>query len=202
MVKGIEVLLFDLGGVLVEFTGVQDIAPLLRTAASETEIRDRWSRCQYTYAFHVGKLSPEEFGDQFVRDWDLNVTPQEFLKQYRSWSKCLFPGAKELLGSLRSRYRLVALSNSNELHWDRNTRDLGITQLFEMAISSHQLGLCKPDPAIYAAALKQVGASPDSILFFDDLQANVVAASALGIRAYQVDGVAALRDCLARANLL
>jgi putative hydrolase of the HAD superfamily len=96
----------------------------------------------------------------------------------------------------------VALSNSNELHWERNTNDLGITQLFEVAISSHQLGLCKPDQAIYVAALKQIGVSPSSTMFFDDLHANVVAASALGIQAHQVEGVGAVRECLTRENLL
>lgn len=202
MLKEIEVLVFDLGGVLVDFTGVRDIAPLLRVAASETEIRDRWSSCQHTHAFHLGKLSQKEFGDRFVRDWGLNVSPQDFLRQFRGWSKCLFPGAKELLDSLRSRYRLIALSNSNELHWERNTHDLGVTQLFEVAISSHQIGICKPDPAIYLAALKQIGVSPGSTMFFDDLQANVVAASALGIHAYQVAGVGAVRDCLVRVKLL
>jgi putative hydrolase of the HAD superfamily len=96
----------------------------------------------------------------------------------------------------------VALSNSNELHWERNANDLGITQLFEVAISSHQLGLCKPDPAIYSAALDRLHISPGATMFFDDLQANVVAASALGIHAYQVDGVEAVRDCLTRESLL
>jgi putative hydrolase of the HAD superfamily len=62
----------------------------------------------------------------------------------------------ELLASLRSRFRLAALSNSNELHWERNSRDLGVTDLFEVAISSHQVGLRKPDPRIYLAALDRL----------------------------------------------
>ena len=33
----IEVLLFDLGGVLIEFSGVRDVAPLLRSAATESD---------------------------------------------------------------------------------------------------------------------------------------------------------------------
>lgn len=200
--KKIELLLFDLGGVLVDFTGVKDIVPHLSRTASESEIRERWSRCQHTQAFHLGKISPDEFGERFVRDWEINLIPQDFLREYQTWSKCLFPGAKELLIALRSRYRVAALSNSNALHWERNSNDLGVTQLFEVAISSHQIGLCKPDPAIYEAALKQLRVSPGSIMFFDDLQANDAAASALGIHAYQVDGVEAVRKCLMKAHLL
>ncbi len=48
----------------------------------------------------------------------------------------LLPGARELLDTLRPRYRLAALSNSNAVHWDRNTMDLGVTGLFDAAFES------------------------------------------------------------------
>jgi glucose-1-phosphatase len=138
MATEIEVLLFDLGGVLVEFSGIQDVAPLLRVAASESEIRARWFTCRHTEAFGLGTLSREEFGERFVQDWGIDLPRERFLAEFRSWSRCLLPGAAELLASLRPRFRLAALSNSNELHWERNTDDLGVTSLFEVAISSHQ----------------------------------------------------------------
>ncbi len=108
----------------------------------------------------------------------------------------------ELLTSLRPKFRLAALSNSNELHWERNTNDLGVTGLFEVAISSHQVGLHKPDPRMYLTALDRLGAVPDTVMFFDDVPENVEAASALGIHAFQVDGVEAVRSRLLREQLL
>lgn len=198
----VEVLLFDLGGVLVEYTGVREVARLLSAGTSEPEILDRLSRCPLTEAFGCGQLSRQEFGERFVRDWGIDLAPERFLEAFRSWSKCLFPGAVELLASLRSRFRLAALSNSNELHWERNSRDLGVTDLFEVAISSHQVGLRKPDPRIYLAALDRLGVSPDGVVFFDDVPENVAAAEGLGIRAFQVDGVAGVRGRLMREKLL
>jgi epoxide hydrolase-like predicted phosphatase len=198
----IHVLLFDLGGVLVEFSGVRDLAALLRGRLSESEILERWSRCPYSEQFGLGKLSPQDFGEQFVRDWDIELSPEDFLREFQSWSRRLFPGAMELLTSLRPKFRLAALSNSNELHWKRNTNDLGVTGLFEVAISSHQIGMCKPDPKMYLTALDRLGASPDSVMFFDDVPANVKAASALGIHAFQVDGIEGVRSRLIREQLL
>jgi epoxide hydrolase-like predicted phosphatase len=198
----VQVLLFDLGGVLVDYSGVQDIAALLPARASPSEILDRWTSCPHSRAFGLGKLNPQDYAERFVRDWGINLEPDRFLLEYRSWSRCLFPGARELLDSLRPRFRLAALSNSNELHWDRNSNDIGVTELFEVAISSHQVGLCKPDPAIYRVALDRLRVSPEAVLFFDDSQPNVVAASELGIRAFQVEGVEEVRACLARENLL
>jgi hypothetical protein len=90
----LEVLLFDLGGVFVEFSGVQDVAPLLRVEATESEIRERWSRCPHTDAFCRGRLSREDFAEQFVRDWGVDLRPERFLQEFRSWSKALLPGAE------------------------------------------------------------------------------------------------------------
>jgi putative hydrolase of the HAD superfamily len=198
----IEVLLFDLGGVLVEYSGVREVARLLPVETSESEILERLSRCPHTEAFGRGQLSRQDFGERFVRDWGIDLAPERFLEEFRSWSKCLLPGAIELLASLRSRFRLAALSNSNELHWERNSGDLGVTDLFEVAISSHHIGLRKPDYRIYLAALDRLGVSPDSVMFFDDVHENVVAAAELGIRAFQVDGVPGVRGRLMREKLL
>jgi epoxide hydrolase-like predicted phosphatase len=196
MTNKIKILLFDLGGVIVEFSGVKDISSLLRISLSENEIREKFNNCPHIDAFGRGKISQEEFGERFVRDWGINLTPEIFLEEFRSWSKCILPGAEEILELLRPQYRLAALSNSNELHWDRNTNDLGVTGLFEIAISSHQIGLCKPEPAIYYAFLDRINISPDAIMFFDDVKENVESAKNLGMSSFQVHGVQELRELL------
>jgi epoxide hydrolase-like predicted phosphatase len=198
----VQVLLFDLGGVLVEFSGVRDVASLLLVDASEDEIRARWSSCRHCEAFGLGRLSREEFAERFVRDWGIDMAPEHFLGEFRSWSRRLLPGATELLASVRSRFRLAALSNSNEVHWERNTQDLGVTGLFDVALSSHQLGLCKPDPEIYLVALERLDVRPDGVMFFDDVSANVAAASELGIRSFQVNGVEEVREQLVKERIL
>ncbi len=201
-VTTVDVLLFDLGGVLVDFSGVRDLALLLPGRPSESEVLERWSVCPHTEQFHLGKLNQYDFGDRFVRDWHIDLSPEDFLRAFRSWSRGLFPGASDLLASLRPRFRLAALSNSNELHWQRNTIELGITGLFEVAISSHQIGICKPNPGIYLAALDQLCVSPSAVVFFDDVSVNVEAASALGIQSFQVKGVGEVRERLIREQLL
>ena len=198
-----ELLLFDFGGVLVEFAGPKELGHHLRWDSTPEVILERWTKCPHTDDFERGRLTPAEWAARFIHDWDVNLTPDEFLARFTTWSRRILPGAKELLEQLRGRYRLGALSNSNELHWERNTNELRIIELFEFAISSHQVGLCKPDPAIYKVAVDRAHvSSPDAIVFFDDLAANVEAARAAGLRAYQVRGVDELRDRLVRERLL
>ena len=163
----------------------------------------RWTECPHTDEFERGKLTPAAWAERFIKDWDVDLTPDEFLAKFTTWSRRVLPGAKELLEELRTRYRLGALSNSNELHWERNTNELRIIELFEFAISSHQVGLCKPHPDIYKVAIDRAKvSSPEAIVFFDDLAANVEAAKSAGMRAYQVRGVDQLRERLVSERLL
>jgi glucose-1-phosphatase len=198
-----ELLLFDFGGVLVEFSGPKELGQHLRWSSTPELILKRWTECPHTDEFERGKLSPSQWAERFIHDWDVNLTPEEFLAKFTTWSRRVLPGARELLDELRRRYRLAALSNSNELHWERNTNELRIIEMFEFAISSHQVGLCKPHPDIYKAALDRAKvSSPDAIVFFDDLAANVDAAKSVGLRAYQVRGVDELRERLIKERLL
>ena len=79
---------------------------------------------------------------------------------------------------------------------------MGVIGLFDVAISSHHVGLFKPDPQIYLIALDRLGVSPDRVMFFDDVPAYVTAASALGIRAFQVEGVEGVRSRLIQEQLI
>ena len=198
----IDVLLFDLGGVLVEFSGVRDLAMLLNGRLSEAEISEQMSHYLPIEQFGLGKLSPRDFGERFVKDWNIELSPEDFLREFQSWSKRLLPGAFELLTLLRPQFRLAALSNSNALHWERNTNDLGLTGLFDVAISSHQVGLYKPNPQIYLTALDRLAVLPDRVMFFDDVPAYVTAASVLGIHAFEVEGVEGVRSRLIQEHLL
>ena len=198
-----ELLLFDFGGVLVEFAGPKELGRHLRWPSTPEVILKRWTECPHTDEFERGQLSPVQWAERFIRAWDVDLKPEEFLARFTTWSRRVLPGARELLEQLRTRYRLAALSNSNELHWERNTNELRIIELFEFAISSHQVGLCKPDPTIYKIALERAKvSSPDAIVFFDDLAANVEAAKSVGLRAYQVRGVEELRERVVTEGLL
>lgn len=56
---------------------------------------------------------------------------------------------------------------------------------FEQRLFSAHLGLIKPEPNAFEAALAQLGRTTDQVLFIDDRAVNVAAAQALGIRALE-----------------
>src|SRR5262249_26883996 len=144
----------------------QDLRPLLRRDMQPEQIRQRWIACPHIQLFEIGQLTCREFAALFVRDWDVIVSPDEFLLEFRSWTRGFIPGARSLLRSLRNNYRLAALSNSNATHWDRNVSDHGLLDLFDAAFSSHELGWHKPDPRIYMEALSRLGINANESIFF------------------------------------
>jgi putative hydrolase of the HAD superfamily len=191
-----ELLLFDLGGVLVQTGGRRTAMQIAREPEMPEGMNAFWTGEGGGALFECGKLTPLQFAEAFASVWPLTVNHEEFLVHFEGWSECLFPGVVEMLDALRPRFRLAALSNSNELHWRRNHSVLGVNALFERAISSHEVGMRKPDPAFYRHALRELDLQPHAVCFFDDRQDNVDAAIALGMQAHRVVGAEELRACL------
>lgn len=201
MSRSIEVLLFDLGGVLVDFGGAEGLARLLPEPMELEEIEARWLRCPHSLAFGSGALETEAFADAFMRDWRITVSRDVFVEEYRSWARGFLPGARELLDELRPHYRLAALSNSNALHWGQLMDAHGLGSAFDEALSSHEVGYRKPAREMYQAALSRLRVEPAAVLFLDDSQTNVDAAAAMGMQAARAQGVDGVRRVLAERGV-
>ena len=62
-----------------------------------------------------------------------------------------------------------------------------VDEIFDDVVDSHEVGLRKPDPAIYHLAAERTGVPLERSAFLDDLPANVDAASALGCHGILVE---------------
>ena len=80
-------------------------------------------------------------------------------------------------------YRVFGLTdNVHEIVRHYKTR-YRFWELFEGAVVSAEIGLMKPDPAIFRHLLQTFGLKADETVFFDDYQANIDGAAAVGIHA-------------------
>jgi len=128
------------------------------------------------------------------------ATPTTFGLKVAGWAAPL-ARHRTRLAELRPRYRLACLSNSNALHWEQN-RALGVPDLLDACFSSHELGLYKPDRAVFDAVLGALDAAPERVVFFDDNQVNVDGGAAAGLVSHRVAGIPELRGLLVRQGLL
>ena len=87
-----------------------------------------------------------------------------------------------LIGSLRPAYRTAILSNADASLPGR-LRALGLHDLCEAVVCSADVGIAKPDPAIYRLAAARLTLAPEACLFVDDSDENVEAARQVGMTA-------------------
>lgn len=194
-------ILFDLGGVLVDWTGPQALRALLPAPMHDEAYAQRWRNCSATDRFERGDLAPLDFACRFAVDWGLALPPDAMLQRYVDWLRGFYPGAPELLAALRRQAQLACLSNSNVEHW-QSAVGRTIVAEFEVPLASHELRLRKPQPEIFAVALQRLGAAAHEVLYFDDLMPNVEAARAAGMQAHHVVGLPALRRQLVSLGLI
>lgn len=196
----IDVILFDLGGVLVELTGVPTM--MSWSTLSEEEVWQRWLSSPSVRAFESGRTTPEAFATAVVDELALDATPDAFLDAFTHWPRGPFAGTGDLLVTLGERYHLACLSNTNDVHWQRFHRESDFLDHLHTHFVSHQIGLMKPDREIYEHTIEQLGCPPDNILFLDDNQVNVDGAIACGMNAELTLGLDGVTDQLTRYGLL
>jgi putative hydrolase of the HAD superfamily len=191
----IEVVLFDLGGVLVELGGVGEMARFAGED-SEDELWRRWLECPWVRRFERGQCDAESFSHGMVEAWSLTVGPREFLEAFEMWPRGLLPGAHELVRSVATTIRVGCLSNTNSLHAQRQWTEFGIGELFHEHFFSHEMGLVKPDREAFDHVLAALERPGDRVLFLDDNQINVDGARAAGLRAERARGPSEARAVL------
>lgn len=94
-------------------------------------------------------------------------------------------GMREFVAGLRPRYKTAILSNSGDGARREEQRRYDFAGLVDRIVYSHEVGVAKPDPAIYELTAVRVGARPDEILFLDDSASAVDGARAAGWHAIQ-----------------
>jgi HAD superfamily hydrolase (TIGR01549 family) len=94
----------------------------------------------------------------------------------------LYPEVPGTLRELAGRYRLAAITN--HFSWVRDrAHDSGFADLISVWAISAEIGVEKPDPAIFAHALREAGAEPGRVVMVGDrLDRDVAPARALGMR--------------------
>lgn len=89
----------------------------------------------------------------------------------------------EYARGLRPRYRTGILSNSAVGAREREQAAYGFEDLVDEIVYSHEVGLLKPDPEVYALTCRRLGVRPEEVVFLDDTEEAVVGARDAGLHA-------------------
>ena len=130
----------------------------------------------------LGTLSQAEWQEglrQFIglTPAQLEVFVEDFWKTYLGDPN---PELVAYFRVLRPRYRTALLSNSFDGAREREEDRYHFAELVDFIIYSHEVGLAKPDPRIYALTSQRLGVQPQEIVFLDDAERIVATAAAFG----------------------
>ncbi len=102
-----------------------------------------------------------------------------FKKHYIS---TFYPRTEETLRKLAEKYRLALISNTMSDQPREMLEETGLDSLFEIIICSRDLGIRKPNPAIFKYVMDEVGVQPrETVHVGDSVEADMEGASASGI---------------------
>lgn len=198
----IKALLFDLGNVLVGFDfarGYRAIEGICGLSAAE--VQRLINRSGLVVPFERGEISSEEFVARLSDLLGLAVSYEYFCNL---WSTIFLPDPvlpEELLIALRGRYRMVLVSNTNDIHYRMIQDTYPIVRHFDARVLSFRVGAAKPSPLIYEEAVRQAQCRPEECFFTDDMPEFVEAARRFGIDAVQFQGQERLQEELRRRGI-
>ena len=201
MKEKIKILLFDLGGVLVTWKGVEGLRDFSEGKMTLEESRLFWLNSEWVRKFERGRCTVSEFVEGVLDELDFPIAQERVLEAFLTWDKGPMAGAFELITDLRSRYKVACLSNNEEVHWNRLKSEFKADSFFDKCYLSHEIGMIKPDPEIYDYVVADLGTDPSEILFFDDNPECVEAAREAGMKSFVTRGVGEVRDCLDKLDI-
>jgi len=198
----IRVVLFDVGGVLVQLSGVATVMGWVADRWTPPEVWRRWLQSPAVRAFETGRTDADTFAADLVAELELGVAPAQFLESFAGWPSGLYPGAHELIARIPRHFTRALLSNSNALHWSRVRDEFGLGALFEHQFVSHLTGLIKPDRDAFEHVVSSLGCDAAGVFFLDDNLVNVEAARATGMQAALATGLDGAEQALREAGII
>ena len=199
--SGIDAVIFDLGGVLVHVDEARALERFgARTGRTAGDVSEYLRRTSHATEFALGKLTRRQFYRVVAKDLSFDGDYDEFA---RFWSEIFSPiePMVVLAESLKTRLPRVILSNTNPLHIDYIMKHYPWINDFDAQVLSYEVGLLKPDAAIYDLTLRKCGLQAPRVVFIDDLAANVEAARRVGLLGIQYQNVDQVRGELTKLGV-
>lgn len=196
-------IVFDLGNVLIPFNHQLWID---NYNLVEQGLGDNYALF-YKENYHVhrnyesGKISDEEFISQNLKWLNNLVDEEKFIDVFSNIFK-LNEDVISLLPILKEKYKLVLLSNTNNLHKIHGWEKYSFLSNFNKLILSHEVGAIKPEENIYKAVEEFTGEKPEGHIFIDDVLEYVTAAKSLGWDGIQFVGYDNLVENLKTRGIL
>ena len=183
----IKAAVFDIGGVLER---VEDDAwPEIWIGRWERRMNLPAGHARAALAEHeptgdmaTGEMSEAQMREMWARALGLDDDQdhQMMAEMWDAYCGELDVQLRDFAAGLRPTFATAILSNSTDGARREEQRRYGFEELVDVIVYSHEVGLVKPDPAIFRLTGELLGVEPHEIVFLDDHDGHVAAARACG----------------------
>ena len=193
----IEVVSFDLDGTLIDsraawrdgfaapFARLAERYPTLLTLGDPAHVHDHVFQ---PYLLAIWERVRGEWSPDYVREgWrrlleqhatsDVAAADAAYAEYEATWPAMmqLFDDSLTVLEAVQARYPMILLTNGNTTHQRMKIVTHDLERWFRHVVVSEEVGLVKPDPAIFAHAIAPLGTLPEAALHIGDMRAQDIA---------------------------
>lgn len=189
-----HLLMFDLGGVIIDLNFDRMFKQLAaHSTKSELELKTIFQHEPLLLAYEIGKIDTPTFYVQLTNIIGYTASFDHFSSDWNSLMEPVSIKKIVFLHHLSLQNRVALLSNTNDLHqkgFDQMVRQVSqfenMNSLIRSAYYSHDLGLRKPDAAIFHRVCELENINPEKCVFFDDNIDNIKTAANLGFTTFHI----------------
>jgi 2-haloacid dehalogenase len=185
---------FDLGGVLIDWNPRYLYRKLFGDDAAMERFLSEVATNEWNGTIDSGRSFAGAVADLTTE----HPEQAEMIRAYHlRWSEMLgpvFEGTLQIVREVKAAgYRTYALSNWSAETFGRTRERFKFLDEMDGILISGEVGIVKPDPAIFREFLRRFDLDPAATVYVDDLEPNVRAAESVGINALLFAGADRLR---------
>lgn len=203
MIKNI---IFDFGGVIIDIDYNKTVEEF--KALGVKDFDKLYSQHQQNRLFDLletGKIEPENFISELQKDLPPKVSPKEIES---AWNALLlsYPRRRiDYIQKINGDFPIFLLSNTNAIHekcfserLEKEHPDVNWELLFDQIYYSHEVGMRKPNAAIFELVLREQELDPTETLFIDDTLQHIEGAQKVGLQTHHLQKGEAIDEVLPR----
>ena len=190
--KNIKAIIFDLGAVILNINYQNTIDAFSKLGVKNTStFYSKKTQHNLFNQIETGDITTEKFLAELQKETN-NASTNQVSEAWNAMLLDLPENRLTLIQSLKKEYSIYLLSNTNTIHIDAFKKKLGkvkwvkFCNLFDKMYLSHELGLRKPNAAIFKYILKEQNLQAHEVFFIDDSTEHIEGANKLGIKTHHL----------------
>ena len=193
ILKNIEAIIFDLGGVIINIDFNLTLRALEQYTDKKLGTGEYLTKNPIFYEYETGKLSEKDFFENLKHIYQLQASNEQLVKAWNALLLDIPESRVELVSELSNQYQTFILSNTNPTHLfevenilRQQTKANSLKEIVHRPYYSFEMHKAKPEIAIYEQVIEENNLIPQKTLFVDDSLANIEGARKLGLQTLHI----------------